>query len=203
MIDDGEFAGVPIGGLGTGSIGRTYRGDAARWHLEVGRHRLEPVAADGFSIFVGGPDGDAATVLSALRPTDLPAWGWDLPVGGGTYHGLFPRAWQTFEPDGLGVRARRRAALPVIARRPRPGARCLSGSSNGGWRTRARPVDGRAPAARGPIRPAAARTAAGPAARVVRASDVVGVASATRATAAPTALRGSLAIAALGGDGWS
>ena len=34
-------------GLGTGSIGRTHRGDFARWHLEVGTHRHEPVAADG------------------------------------------------------------------------------------------------------------------------------------------------------------
>ena len=38
MTDDGSFAGIPIGGLGTGSIGRTHRGDFARWHLEVGRH---------------------------------------------------------------------------------------------------------------------------------------------------------------------
>ncbi|MBA2381273.1 MAG: hypothetical protein H0V73_04105, partial [Chloroflexi bacterium] len=40
MIDDGEWAGVPIGGLGTGSIGRTFRGDFGRWHLEVGKHRF-------------------------------------------------------------------------------------------------------------------------------------------------------------------
>ena len=57
IFDDGEFSGVPIGGLGTGSIGRTYRGDVARWHLEVGQPPHEPVAADGFSVFVGGPDG--------------------------------------------------------------------------------------------------------------------------------------------------
>ena len=30
MIDDGEWAGIPIGGMGTGSIGRTFRGDAWR-----------------------------------------------------------------------------------------------------------------------------------------------------------------------------
>ena len=30
MVDDGEWAGVPIGGMGTGSIGRTFRGDVAR-----------------------------------------------------------------------------------------------------------------------------------------------------------------------------
>jgi len=102
ILDDGEFSGVPIGGLGTGSIGRTHRGDVARWHLEVGTHRHQPVAADGFSLFVGVPGGSRATVLSALRPAELPAWGWTLPVGGGTYHALFPRAWQTFEPDVTG-----------------------------------------------------------------------------------------------------
>ena len=195
MIDDGEFAGVPIGGLGTGSIGRTYRGDAARWHLEVGRHRHEPVAADGFSIFVGGPDGTRATVLSALRPTDLPAWGWTLPVGGGTYHGLFPRAWQAFEPDVLGVRAigeqlspviagdLTRSALPVGAFEwwlENPGPDRLTVGLMFTW---ADP-----PAADGP-----------PAHRphdVVRAGDVVGISFGDAGDDAPTALRGSLAIAA-------
>jgi non-lysosomal glucosylceramidase len=117
LLDDGEWAGIPIGGLGTGSIGRTFRGDAARWHLDVGRHRFEPVAADGFSLFVGQQDGSSrATVLSALRPPDgvLAAWGWDLPVGGGTYHALFPRAWQTFQPEVVGVRLVGEQLSPVI-----------------------------------------------------------------------------------------
>jgi non-lysosomal glucosylceramidase len=117
IIDDGEFAGVPIGGLGTGSIGPTSRGDVARWHLEVGTHRHEPVAADAFSLFVRGPDGARATVLSALRPDVLPDWGWTLPVGRGTYHALFPRAWQTYDPDVTGgVRLVGEQLSPVIAR---------------------------------------------------------------------------------------
>ncbi len=116
MIDDGPWAGIPIGGLGTGSIGLTHRGDAARWHLEVGRHAFGPVAADGFAIHVGRPDGSSrTTVLSALRPAALPGWGWTLPVGGGTYHALFPRAWRTFEPDVLGVRLVGEQLSPVIA----------------------------------------------------------------------------------------
>ena len=116
MIDDGACAGVPIGGLGTGSIGRTHRGDAARWHLEVGRHAFAPVAADGFAIYVGAPGGAGrATVLSTLRPSVLPAWGWTLPEGAGTYHALFPRAWHTFEPDVLGVRLTGEQLSPVIA----------------------------------------------------------------------------------------
>ncbi len=123
MIDDGPWAGVPIGGLGTGSIGRTHRGDFARWHLEVGRHAFAPIAADAFSVFVGAPgDGDGgaggagrATVLSTFIPDVLPAWRWDLPVGSGTYHGLFPRAWQAFEPSVLGVRLVGEQLSPVIA----------------------------------------------------------------------------------------
>jgi non-lysosomal glucosylceramidase len=115
MFDDGPWGGVPIGGLGTGSIGRTHRGDAARWHLEVGHHVFEPVAADGFAIYVGKPGGPGkATVLSTFRPTALPAWGWDLAVGAGTYHALFPRAWQSYEPDVLGVGLIGEQLSPVI-----------------------------------------------------------------------------------------
>lgn len=119
MTDDGSFAGIPIGGLGTGSIGRTHRGDFARWHLEVGRHVYQPVAADGFSVYLGRPgETGTATVLSALRPDELTEWGWTLPVGGGTYHALFPRAWQTFEPDVVGVRLTGEQLSPVIADDP-------------------------------------------------------------------------------------
>lgn len=116
MIDDGPWAGVPIGGLGTGSIGRTHRGDAARWHLEVGKHAFAPVAADSFSIYVGAPGGaGTATVLSTFRPETLPTWGWTLPEGSGTYAALFPRAWHAFEPEVLGVRLIGEQLSPVVA----------------------------------------------------------------------------------------
>ncbi len=200
ILDDGEFSGVPIGGLGTGSIGRTYRGDVARWHLEVGKHRHEPVAADGFSLFVAGPDGARATVLSALRPAELPDWGWTLPVGGGTYHALFPRAWQTFEPEALGIRAIGEQLSPVIA---------------GDLERSAMPVGvfewwlenpGPDPLTVGLLFTwADPFAAAGPAAprphTVVREDGVVAVAFGDAADGSPTALRGSLAIAALGDDG--
>ncbi len=214
MVDDGEWAGVPIGGLGTGSIGRTYRGDTARWHLAVGQHRFEPVAADGFALYVGPGDVHADTtdshggamVLSALRPTELAAWGWDLPVGGGTYHALFPRAWQTFEPDDLGLGVRivgeqlspviggdlDRSALPVgvfewWVENPGPdpitvGLLFTWADPPGG------PADGPAPR-----RPHA----------VTATHDALGVTLGDPGPAAPTALRGEMAIAALVAEGWA
>jgi non-lysosomal glucosylceramidase len=117
MVDDGEWAGVPIGGLGSGSIGRTFRGDFARRHLIVGTHVFRPSPVDGFAIHVGGVEGAAArtTLLSALRPAGLPDGVAALTPGVGTYHGLFPRAWQVFEPDDLGIRVVGEQLSPVIA----------------------------------------------------------------------------------------
>ena len=203
ILDEGEFHGLPIGGLGTGSIGRTYRGDAARWHLEVGRHRHEPVAADGFSLFVAGPDGRrTALVLSALRPAELPAWGWNLPIGGGTYHALFPRAWQAFEPEVTGgIRLvgeqlspviggdLERSALPCGALEwwiENPGPDPLTVGLLFTW---ADPPGADGPA---PARPHVVERGPDGDAAIVLGDP---------GDAAPTGLRGTLAIAAAAGDG--
>ncbi len=216
MVDDGEWAGIPMGGLGTGSIGRTFRGDASRWHLEVGRHRFEPVAADGFAVFVGRADGTSrATVLGAYDPATaehgdgaLPAWDRRLPAGTGTYHALFPRAWQTYEPgDGdLGVRLVSEQLSPVIAgdlersalpvgviewwvENPGPdpvtvGLLFTWADPPGG------PDDGLAPG-----RPHQVIGEPGGESLAIRLGDP--------GPTAPTALRGTVAMAALASDGWS
>jgi non-lysosomal glucosylceramidase len=114
MIDDGPWGGVPIGGMGSGSIGRTHRGDFARWHLDVGKHHFETVPANQFSIYVNRGGASSAHVLSTIRPDALPDWGWDLPVGAGTYHALFPNAWFEYEWDALPVRVVQRQFSPVI-----------------------------------------------------------------------------------------
>ena len=114
MIDDGPWAGVPIGGLGAGSIGLTYRGDFARWHLRVGRHRFLPVAADGFALFVGTPDGRWASPLAVGTAPTLPAFGPALPEGSGTYTALFPRAWSSYDGLPVPVRAICEQLSPVL-----------------------------------------------------------------------------------------
>jgi len=114
LIDDGPWGGVPLGGLGSGSIGRTPRGDFARWHLDVGRHRFETVPSCQFSVHVGGSDGASTHVLSTIRPTTLRAWNWDLPVGAGTYHALFPSAWFEYDWDRIPVGLVQHQFSPVI-----------------------------------------------------------------------------------------
>jgi non-lysosomal glucosylceramidase len=114
MIDDGVWGGVPLGGLGSGAIGRTYRGDFARWHLDLGTHRFETVAANQFSAYVEQGGEKQAHVLSPIRPSSLKAWNWDMPVGAGTYYGLFPRAWFVYGWDALPVNMVQKQFSPVI-----------------------------------------------------------------------------------------
>lgn len=114
MIDDGPWGGVPLGGIGSGSIGRTPRGDFARWHLGPGRHVFETIPACQFSVYVAGGSTSSAHVLSTIRPDTLSSWNWDLPVGAGEYRGLFPNAWFAYDWDRLPVRLTQRQLSPVI-----------------------------------------------------------------------------------------
>ncbi len=112
MIDDGPWGGVPIGGMGAGSIGRTQRGDFARWHLRVGEHRFESVAVDGFSLWVDDGERTTAAVLRTTVPP--PGWGPALPVGAGIYRALFPRSWIEYQPPGVPIRVVEEQLSPVI-----------------------------------------------------------------------------------------
>ena len=112
MIDDGPWAGVPIGGIGAGSIGRTQRGDFARWHLRVGEHRFASEPADGFAVWAGSGTGTGAQVL---RTTPPPAgWGKPLAIGAGTYRALFPRSWFEFDSPDLPIRVTEEQLSPVM-----------------------------------------------------------------------------------------
>lgn len=115
IIDDNGWGGVPLGGLGAGSIGRTYRGDFARWHLEIGKHKFETVFANQFSVFVSQGGKADAHVLSPLNAKDAKLdWNWDMPVGAGTYYGLFPKAWFIYNWNELPVNLEQKQFSPII-----------------------------------------------------------------------------------------
>ena len=84
-IDDGYWQGAPVGGFGSGTFSRTYRGDFSRWHIKAGVHKYAPVYANQFAMFQqaeGEPQG-TAQVLMTDHPVDgsLASWQWDYPVG--------------------------------------------------------------------------------------------------------------------------
>ena len=119
-VDDGEAAGAPLGGMGAGTLGRTYKGDFAQWHLRPGTHTHAPAAHTFAAVRVDG----LATVLSSLDAHG----GWDLDGGdgvdarranrtstettlrrrvlpadgtGGTYRALYPRSSYSYVPGSI------------------------------------------------------------------------------------------------------
>jgi len=116
-IDDGYNQGVPIGGLGAGSIGRGYMGDFARWHLRAGTHEYEPSLPNQFHLRI---ERNKQASVHTLNPTvpegnRLKSWAWGLKPNRAEYHALFPRAWTTYDFSDLGIEVVCQQISPVIA----------------------------------------------------------------------------------------
>uniref|UniRef100_A0A0D6QSI8 Non-lysosomal glucosylceramidase n=1 Tax=Araucaria cunninghamii TaxID=56994 RepID=A0A0D6QSI8_ARACU len=103
--------GVPLGGMGSGSICRGFRGEFRHWQMIPGMCEAPPVLVNQFSIFVSRDEGRKkyASVLAPGCPeelskgddTGISTWDWVLDGQHSTYHALFPRAWTVYdgEPD--------------------------------------------------------------------------------------------------------
>nr|CAB3499403.1 unnamed protein product [Digitaria exilis] len=112
--------GVPLGGMGSGSISRGFRGEFKNWHIIPGLCESSPVMENQFSVIL-------QSNLTVYLPIDfgvlsnrmkhlylmllcnfrknsdsgISSWDWNLSGQHSTYHALFPRAWTVYdgEPD--------------------------------------------------------------------------------------------------------
>ncbi|GMP77829.1 hypothetical protein CsSME_00033976 [Camellia sinensis var. sinensis] len=103
--------GVPLGGMGSGSISRGFRGEFRHWQIIPGTCDTSPIMANQFSIFISRDEGNKnySSVLAPgqheglgkLGDKGISSWGWNLSGQHSTYHALFPRAWTIYdgEPD--------------------------------------------------------------------------------------------------------
>ncbi|XP_052161898.1 uncharacterized protein LOC127779204 isoform X2 [Oryza glaberrima] len=102
--------GVPLGGMGSGSISRGFRGEFKHWQIIPGSCEMSPVIANQFSIFITrGGNKKYSSVLApgqhdSLKKSNddgISSWDWKLRGDRSTYHALFPRAWTVYdgEPD--------------------------------------------------------------------------------------------------------
>ena len=120
----GPNAGVPCGGLGSGCVGRGYKGDFRRWSLHPGRYIHRVVPADQFSIRVRYQNGTVRTqVLSTIGsigsdmstvPSELSKWTWSLSADKATAYALYPRSWTVYEAPVPGVRVIVKQVSPFL-----------------------------------------------------------------------------------------
>lgn len=103
--------GVPLGGMGSGSISRGFRGEFRHWQIIPSTCEASPAMTNQFSIFISRDEGNKK-YASVLAPGQhegigksgdqgISSWGWNLSGQHSTYHALFPRAWTIYdgEPD--------------------------------------------------------------------------------------------------------
>ncbi|XP_020575799.1 non-lysosomal glucosylceramidase-like [Phalaenopsis equestris] len=102
--------GVPLGGIGAGSIGRSYKGYFQHWQLFPEICEESPVLANQFSVFISRPGGKRYSTVLSPRSAQIPSgsrnpgiesWDWNLNGKNCTYHALYPRSWTVYdgEPD--------------------------------------------------------------------------------------------------------
>jgi non-lysosomal glucosylceramidase len=99
-IDDGYWQGAPVGGFGSGTFSRSYRGDFVRWHMKAGVHNYGVSYANQFAMYQKS-DGDSAGTARVLltdhpKGSELSSWNWDYPVGAGDYAALYPKSWYDY-----------------------------------------------------------------------------------------------------------
>ena len=109
-LDDGPWHGMPLGGFGSGCIGRSSRGDFNLWHLDGGEHWYGTIPDCQFSLFENNGSSKRAHAL-ALKPEadasrsnsgePLAAWNWYPASTGeqstGTYAARYPLSWTHYE----------------------------------------------------------------------------------------------------------
>lgn len=92
-IDDGYLQGIPLGGLGAGTLSQNYSGDFSTWQLEPGKHEYQVEHSCQFGIYENGE----AFILNGNKPSDGSLSKWNFKEVKGNYHALYPTAYFEYE----------------------------------------------------------------------------------------------------------
>lgn len=117
-----QIYGVPIGGIGAGTIGRGWKGDFNRWQLIPGMYSYDIVEVNQFTVCIRkGCKTVYQQVLSPTAPNgklncekNLQGWTWSFDGGRAFYHALYPRAWTVYEIPAHSLRLTCRQVSPIF-----------------------------------------------------------------------------------------
>ncbi|KAJ8911307.1 hypothetical protein NQ315_017001 [Exocentrus adspersus] len=111
-----QIYGVPIGGIGCGTIGRGFRGEFCRFQLKPGLYEYNTVEANQFIITIKDDHQETIfhSLLSAFPTKSLKSWTSLIDPARCRYTGLYPRSWTEYDLSDYGIRLTCRQISPVI-----------------------------------------------------------------------------------------
>lgn len=113
-----QIYGCPIGGIGSGTIGRGFSGEFCRFQLRPGMYEYNTVFANQFIVTI--KDVNNKTLFQSLLSTylrsnkDLITWKSDINPDDCSYTGLYPRSWTEIDLSEYGIKLICRQISPVI-----------------------------------------------------------------------------------------
>ncbi|KAG8228817.1 hypothetical protein J437_LFUL008313 [Ladona fulva] len=112
------LTGVPIGGIGSGTIGRGFKGEFCRYQMLPGLYSYHVVDANQFIVTIRDISGNTLyqQVLSPEKGHQhkLSSWNWNFPGSNAHYCALYPRSWTIYDIAEQGIRLICRQVSPVI-----------------------------------------------------------------------------------------
>lgn len=115
-----QQSGVPIGGIGGGTIGRGFRGEFSRYQIVPGVYEFPSTTVEAAQFIVNIQNSSKNTVyqrvLSCQRKPRcrLSSWMWNFPENDAEYTALYPRSWTVFNIREQNIKLICRQISPVI-----------------------------------------------------------------------------------------
>ncbi len=112
-----QIYGVPCGGIGTGTIGRSYTGDFTRYQLLPGIYEHEKVDSNLFTVCIRKKSSTHYQQTLCTRHSTqkgLRAWNMAYCGDNATYHALYPESWTVYNLPGQNVTLTCHQLSPVI-----------------------------------------------------------------------------------------
>jgi non-lysosomal glucosylceramidase len=111
--------GVPLGGIGSGTIGRTSTGDFSRFQLVPGMYEHETVDANMFTVCIRKSSSNVTSYQQSLvtrrsKLKGLRSWNMAYCGDHATYFALYPESWTTYDLPGQHVNLTCHQLSPVI-----------------------------------------------------------------------------------------
>lgn len=109
--------GVPIGGIGTGTIGRSYTGEFTRFQMIPGIYEHEACEANMFTVCIRKKCHTVYQQALCTKRSKLKGFkSWNMAYCGdnATYYALYPESWTIYDLPGQHVRLTCHQISPVI-----------------------------------------------------------------------------------------